>query len=209
MEVPLRNARVPEFVGNPAIQRVGVGADDPLLGGHREIHAVIGFAKRLDRRLVVRLLAAEVVRRHAEHDQSALAVAFPERLQFLVLRRETAERRRVHEQQRPAGVVGERQRRSVDPAEIELVRRTGVPGHRQAPRDGDPRRRGECVAHRLIPLPFATVQPRSRKRRALSLCQLRSLVRSRLSCWRRPRASPSSTFARPARLKYSLSGTTV
>ena len=199
MEVPLRRSRVAEFVGDPAIERVGPGADHALFRGHGEIDGVVRLAEGPYLRFVMRLLAAEIVRRHAEHDQPAVPVTLPQRLQIAVLGGESAERSRVDDQNRPPGIVGHRQRAAVDGGEVEPVRRPRPRRHGQTPEGRETQQKTGRCAHFSISLAFR--QPRSRIRRALSRCQPRSLMRSRLSRRVRPRATPSSILARPARLK--------
>src|SRR5690606_16600585 len=91
-EVPLDP--VPEqaalLLAQPREQRVRVAAVDVDLGEHREGHAVARLAERRDLLLGARLLTPELVAREPEHDEAAVPVGLPERLEPCVLRSEAA-----------------------------------------------------------------------------------------------------------------------
>src|SRR5690606_8516627 len=76
-EVPLNRADAEQaalLALEPAPQRMGLRTVDLDLGEHREIDAVVERAERADRRLVARLLVAELVAGKAQHHQPALAI---------------------------------------------------------------------------------------------------------------------------------------
>src|SRR5262249_28316339 len=81
-----RRAGLAERLGDPAIEGMSLAADYPVLFGEREIHRITRGAKALDLGSRSRLLLPEIVRRHAEHDEPAVAVAPPQRLEITVLR---------------------------------------------------------------------------------------------------------------------------
>src|SRR5262245_46879428 len=83
----------------PFVKRVGVLALHGDLFSHWECDVVGPLCRRVDVAFAARLLSAEVVRRYAQHDQPALAVARPDFLQACVLRRVAALGGRVHHQQ--------------------------------------------------------------------------------------------------------------
>ncbi len=120
----------PKTVGDPAVERMGLGADDPAFLRQRKVDSVIGFAELLDLGRRSRLLLAEIVGRHAEHHEAAVAVVLPQRFETAVLRRIPAERRGVDDQHRPAPPGVERQLFAVDRNKFELVGIIGG-GHRQ------------------------------------------------------------------------------
>ena len=90
MEIPAGCARLAHLFDDPAIEGMGLVAADFLFGGQRKIHAVAGGAEFLNLRFGPRFLRAEVIRRHAQHDQSLRPVAFPQLLQAGLLRRVAA-----------------------------------------------------------------------------------------------------------------------
>src|SRR5204863_2440911 len=65
-------------------------AVDLHLAHHREAHPVVERAEGGDLLVAARVLPAEFVARKADDHQPAVAVAFPQRLQPLELRREAA-----------------------------------------------------------------------------------------------------------------------
>src|SRR5207249_1874917 len=81
VEIPARRAGFADDAGGPAIERVGVGADDAVFLGQREIDLVIRLAELLDVGRRPRLLLAEIVGRHAEHDEALGAIAAPQRFE--------------------------------------------------------------------------------------------------------------------------------
>ena len=72
-----------------------------------------------------RLLAAEIVRRHADDHQPALVIARPQFLQAGILRRVAAKRRGIDHHDRFAGVIGK-----TDRAALQSSERERVGGHR-------------------------------------------------------------------------------
>jgi hypothetical protein len=96
---------------------------------YREIDGVLVDAEARDLLVRAGLLAAEVVRRKAEHDQAASAVFAVERLEALVLRRVAALAGGVHHQHDLARVFAQRARLLVERVEAAVEeRRAG--GHR-------------------------------------------------------------------------------
>src|SRR5439155_15390775 len=86
----------------------------PVLAVHldllrdREGHAVVDVAELGDLGRAARFLPAELVARHAEHDQATVGVPLGEALQGRVLRGQAAAGGHVDEQQRLAAVATER-----------------------------------------------------------------------------------------------------
>src|SRR5277367_328474 len=81
---------------------------------HRELHSEAGLAEGLYLRVRSRLLSGKVIRRKATNHQTLLAVRFIKRFEPRILRRETALRRNVDDQQNLALMFGKRGRSSVD-----------------------------------------------------------------------------------------------
>src|SRR5262245_61196176 len=77
------------------------------LGGERKAHAVFVMGGLVDLGRAAGLLAAEVVRRHADDQQTLVAVALPQLLKAGILRRVAALRGGVDDKDRLAGVLGE------------------------------------------------------------------------------------------------------
>src|SRR6266849_8954756 len=125
VKVPARRAGFAEDGGDPAIERVGAGADDPVLLGQREIDLVIRLAELLDVGRRPRLLLAKIVGRYAEHDKAARAIAAPQRLEVAILRGIAAKRGGVDDEHRAASPGCERQLFAVERVEFELI---GIPG---------------------------------------------------------------------------------
>ena len=96
---------------------------DVLLGGQREIDVEIDLAELLDRGRLTRLLLTEIVGGHAQHHQAAIAIAFPDFLETLILIGKTAKGRGVDHQHRLAGKTRHRQRFSLDRGELDVVDR--------------------------------------------------------------------------------------
>src|SRR6202040_1064888 len=92
VEIPARRAGLAELGGNPAKEGMRLGPDHLLLFREREVDGIVAFTEFLDLRRRARLLLAEIVGRHADDDDPAVAVALPQRLEILVLRGEAAER---------------------------------------------------------------------------------------------------------------------
>src|SRR5438094_354355 len=72
-----------------------------------------------------RFLLPEIIRRHAEHDEPALAVALPQRLEIAVLRCIPAIRGRVDDENRPTAPLPHRQPVAVDRRKFESIRILG------------------------------------------------------------------------------------
>src|SRR3546814_7351390 len=96
----------------PLPQRMRAVAVDVDLGEHGEVHVVGQRTEFPDRRLVARLLVAELVAGETQHHQAAVAIVAPQHLQARILRRETALRSHVDHQQHLSGVVRKRLVRS-------------------------------------------------------------------------------------------------
>ena len=77
VKVPARRSGLAQGVGDPAVERMGLGADNPAFLRQRKVDGIIGFAELLDLGRRSRLLLAEIIGRHAEHDEAAVAVALP------------------------------------------------------------------------------------------------------------------------------------
>src|SRR5215510_3071478 len=80
VEVPARHFEW-ALGGGPLVERVRVGAAHLGLGGEREAHAVFIMRGRHDLDRCAGLLAAEIVRRHADNLEPLLVVARVELLQ--------------------------------------------------------------------------------------------------------------------------------
>ena len=90
------------------VKRMAVRAVDFELVEHRKGHVVFAGAELFDLRVRARLLAAKLVARKTEHDQSLVLVFLVERLQRGVLRSESAFRRDVDDKQHLALIRLER-----------------------------------------------------------------------------------------------------
>src|ERR1051325_4313903 len=77
VEIPERGGPLAELGRNPAVERVGGAADKPIFLGKREIDLVVGLAELFDLGRRARLLLAEIVGRHAEHDEAPRLAAPP------------------------------------------------------------------------------------------------------------------------------------
>ena len=126
MEVPARQRALAQGRADPAVERMRRGADHPDLLGQREINLVVGLAERLDLRGAARLLLAEIVARHAEHDEPPVAVLPPQRFEVAVLRGVAAEGGGVDDQHRAAAPLGERHPLAAQRDELELVGIAGI-----------------------------------------------------------------------------------
>lgn len=89
MEVPFWRSTFSQFRGDPAVERMGVSADDHTLLGNRKSNAVPD-AQSLDRGVRTRFLLAEVIGWNADHDQAPVPISIPKLLQGSVLGREAA-----------------------------------------------------------------------------------------------------------------------
>src|SRR5216683_1897256 len=90
------------------IQRIGLDAGHTRFLEHRELDAVGQAAEFRDLLVAARLLAAEVVRRKTDHDQSARLVFPVKRLETFVLMRVSAVARRIDDQNDLAAVLAKR-----------------------------------------------------------------------------------------------------
>src|SRR5262249_50830391 len=77
VKVPARRAGLAEFRRNPLIKRMSFAADNAGFLGQRKIDGIARSAEALDLGGRSRLLRPEIVRRHAEHDETAATVALP------------------------------------------------------------------------------------------------------------------------------------
>src|SRR5215475_1434324 len=73
------------LAGGPFVEGMGVRPLHLRLGGERETDAVFAVRRLHDLGRAARLLAAKIVRRHADDHQPAFAVARPELLQARIL----------------------------------------------------------------------------------------------------------------------------
>ena len=89
--------------------QVGVLAFDQNLIAHRKINGEIDRAKFLNLGLGPRLLRAEIIAWHAQHNQPLIAIAVPQGLQPVILFGEAAIRRRIDQQHGLAAKIGQRQ----------------------------------------------------------------------------------------------------
>src|SRR3954453_20255556 len=74
VEVPARHRGGSQFPPGPLVEGVRLGAGYRLLVGPREVDCEVDRAEVLDLFGAPRLLPAEIVARHAEHDEAAVAV---------------------------------------------------------------------------------------------------------------------------------------
>jgi len=96
------------------VERVPFHASDGDLRIHGEFDAETGLAEGLDLGVRARLLRAKIVGWKTADDETLVAILFIKRFEPLILRRETALRCDVDDQQNFALVFGKRSRRSVD-----------------------------------------------------------------------------------------------
>src|SRR4029077_19959622 len=85
VEIPARRTGVAERFRDPAVERVCLAANDPALFGQRKVDGVIRRAEPLDLGGRTRLLPAEIVGRHTEHDETTIAIALPHGFEIAVL----------------------------------------------------------------------------------------------------------------------------
>src|SRR6516165_9269595 len=71
----------------PSAGQLAVATDDPIFLSKREVDGITRGTEALDLGGRSRLLCPEIVRRHAEYDETAATIALPERLEIAVLRR--------------------------------------------------------------------------------------------------------------------------
>ena len=121
MEIPARGRALAKLDGDPAVERMGAAADDPVFLGQREIDLVVGLAELFDLGSRTRLLLAEIVGRHAEHNKAARLIPPPQGFEVAVLRRVATERSRVDDKHRPAAPFRQGQLVAVDRDKLELV----------------------------------------------------------------------------------------
>src|SRR5690606_1661634 len=123
-KVPLDPLRTEDALGlvlEPAVERVRALAVDLYLGEQREGDLIPRVAEGLNFCLVPRLLLAELVAREAQDDEPPRAEAAMELLEALILGREAAARRDVHDQEHLAAPLVELARRAVDAGGAEVV----------------------------------------------------------------------------------------
>ena len=175
VEVPARNILRP-CLRRPFVERMRVRAFDHGLRRNREGDAVLVLRGLGDLASAARFLPAEIVGGNADDRQAATVKFGPQFLQAGILRRESAKRGGIDDQQRVAGKLGQpdiaagqsrkRKRVSGDPAHAGLCR--SVPG-RQRAGEGAQRRRhhGPAVHHGRLP----TIQGRlGIAQQAISCC---------------------------------------
>src|SRR5262245_3739752 len=104
VEVPARQLER-ALEGRPFVERGGVAAPHLRLGGERKRGAEMLVRRPGDLVGAARLLPAEIVRRHADDQEAAVAKARPQFLQSGILRREPTARGGVDDQDRLAGVL--------------------------------------------------------------------------------------------------------
>src|SRR5262249_10915820 len=106
MEIPARPV-TGTLERRPFVERVRLRSLHVGLGGEWEAHAVFAMSGLVDLGGTARLLAAEVVRRHADDQKALVAVARPQFLKPGILRGVAALRRGVDYQDRLAGMLGQ------------------------------------------------------------------------------------------------------
>src|SRR5204863_7470548 len=126
VEVPARRTGLAEVLSDPAVERVGLAADQPVLFGQREVHREIRGAELLDLAGRARLLPAEVVGRNAEHDEPTIAIALPQRFEIAVLWGVPAKGSGIDDEHRAPAPRIERQGLAVDRNELEAIGVIGV-----------------------------------------------------------------------------------
>src|SRR5690242_337237 len=89
VEIPARRFER-TLARRPLVERVRGGAFDGRFGGKRKFHAVLVMRSMHDVDWCTRFLAAEVVRRYADHHQSLVVIARIKLLQAGELRRVSA-----------------------------------------------------------------------------------------------------------------------
>ncbi len=119
------------LAGEPAVERVGLAAGDPVLGRHREGDAIHALADGGDVGGRAALLV-EVVGWHADDGEPALAIARIDGLEIGELRGEAAGGGGVHHHQDAAGMVGEADGLAVEAFEREGIGRGRTGGGRDA-----------------------------------------------------------------------------
>src|SRR5262249_43898047 len=123
--------RPPELCCNPPVKRMSFAPDDPAFLGQRKVDGITRRAEALDLGGRSWLLRPEIVRRHAEHDKTAMTVALPERLEIAVLRRISTIRGGVDDEHRSTAPSFEPQAVAIDRCELEPIGIFGV-SHRQS-----------------------------------------------------------------------------
>src|SRR5579871_4832855 len=121
VEVP---ARLVEgaLARRPLVERMRVGAVDVRLGGDREARAILLLGGGGDFSGVTWFLAAEVVRRYADDQKAAVAVARPQLLEPGILRGVAALGRGVDDQNRLSGMLGQLDVAALQAREVERKR---------------------------------------------------------------------------------------
>src|ERR1700730_5206969 len=121
VKVPARRTSLAKRLSDPAIERMGFAADDAGFLGKREVDRITRGAEALNLGRRSRLLRPEIVRRHAEHDEPAIAVALPQLLEIAILRRIPAMGGGVDPKPRPTAPSRHRQPVAVDRVELEPI----------------------------------------------------------------------------------------
>src|ERR1700733_1355584 len=138
VEPPVLRAEVARRLGAQVlVQRVCARPVDLDLGEHREGHVVGGLAEVLDLLVAAWFLLLELVAGKSEYLQAPVLVIAVQRLQALILRRQPALARHVHDQQHLAVVIAQRYLAPVNggPREVMRIRHdhSSPAGHRTLP----------------------------------------------------------------------------
>src|SRR5205814_8407705 len=100
---------------------MGGAADDPIFLGQRKIDLVVGLTELFDLRRRTRILLAEIVGRHTEHNKAARLIPPPQGFEVAALRRGATERSRVDDKHRPAAPFRQWQLVAVARDKLKLV----------------------------------------------------------------------------------------
>ena len=106
------------------------------LAEEREADVVVRRAERTNLVRIARLLATELVAREAENGEAALHVLTMQRFETLVLRREAALARRVHDEQDLSAIVVQGLVGSIEGLDLEFVGKGGTHGAAPLARGG-------------------------------------------------------------------------
>ena len=130
------------------VERMMIFAVHLQLGEHRESHIIFGRAEGLDIRFRPRLLMQKLVAREAQHHQALALVFLIQRLQLGVLRRVTALRSDVHDEQNLAFVFLQQGILAIDVLQRNVVERAGRRGGNDL--QGQERGKGEQGFHASV-----------------------------------------------------------